>query len=369
MHIRSNPFVPPVLLTSFSKFGKKVGFDTEIMNVPSIELRYDENDFSFEFVALNYTNAIKNQYAYKMEGFDRNWTHSGARRYAHYTHLDPGEYTFRVKASNNDGVWNEQGTSVHVSITPPYWGTWWFRLLSLGTLVASLTFVYRQRIRSLEKERHAQQEFSLRLMESQENERKRIAGELHDSLGQNLLVIRNRALLGLNDSDLTRQTRNQLDQISLVATEAINEVREISYGLRPYQLDRLGLTKAITSITSGLATSIHFSMDVDHIDEEIGNDQAIHVYRIVQEGINNILKHADATEARVTIRTEPDAVRLTISDNGKGISVAGDSNGRRGFGLVGISERAKAMNGTVSIESTPGKGTILTIAIPRLEKE
>jgi signal transduction histidine kinase/ligand-binding sensor domain-containing protein len=364
MHIRSNPYVPPVILTAFSKFGRKVQFPTSLHDVHSIELTYDENDFSFEFVALNYTNAIKNQYAYMMEGFDRNWTYSGTRRYAHYTHLDPGEYAFRVKASNNDGVWNESGASVHVSIMPPFWGTWWFRLASVLCMVGGLLLFYRRRVSALENEQRIQREFSLRLMESQENERKRIAGELHDSLGQNLLVIRNRALLGLKETG--ENTRTQLDLISSVASQAIEEVREIAYDLRPYQLDRLGLTKAIASITSGLATPIHFTVTIDPIDDHIGKEQAIHVYRIVQEGINNIVKHANASEASIAVRLEGEKISITISDNGVGTQQGEnrDAGGRRGFGLVGISERARVLNGTVTVESAPGRGTSLRVVVP-----
>jgi signal transduction histidine kinase len=152
-----------------------------------------------------------------------------------------------------------------------------------------------------------------------------------------------------------------------VATQAINEVREISYNLRPYQLDRLGLTKAILSITSRLASPVKFSMTVDPVDDEVEKDQAIHVYRIVQEGINNILKHAGAAAASITIRVETTAISIVISDDGRGLGSEQetDGTGRRGFGLVGITERAKVLNGTVSIDSSPGKGTSLKVMIPR----
>ena len=157
------------------------------------------------------------------------------------------------------------------------------------------------------------------------------------------------------------------DQISSVATQAIDGVREISYNLRPYQLDRLGLTKAITSITSGLATPVQFSSDIDPIDDRVDKDQAIHVYRIVQEGINNILKHSGATEASVVVRIEGNVIRITISDNGKGMVHSSDLPmrvSRRGFGLVGIGERAKVLGGILAIDSTPGQGTRLTITVP-----
>ncbi len=368
--IRDNTFVPPVVLTGFSVFETPVSLTQPIYSADRITLSFKENFFSFNFVALNYSSSNKNQYVYKLEGLDEEWVKAGTRRVAYYTHVPPGTYVFRVEGSNNDGVWNNLGAQISVVVTPPFWGTWWFRALSSMTLVAGLVLFYRRRVQGLEKEKRVQQEFSMRLMESQENERKRIAGELHDSLGQNLLVIRNRALLGLKDTELSKQARDQLNQISSVATQAIDEVRAISYDLRPYQLDRLGLTKAIRSITSGLASSVQFSMHVDSIDDEVGKDQAIHVYRIVQEGINNILKHADATEASVVVHLEEDNIRIAIVDNGKGTrsEAQDDKNGRHGFGLIGISERAKVMNGTMTMESTPNKGTKLAVLIPRRRK-
>ena len=183
---------------------------------------------------------------YRLEGLDEGWVRAGTRRVTVCTHVPPGEYVFRVKGSNNDGVWNDEGAAVRLSITPPFWGTWYFRGMSAFVVLAGLTVFYRRRLRRWQRERQMQQQFSLKVMESQENERKRIAGELHDSLGQDLLVIRNRALLGLRDSALSAHARDQLNQISAVAAQAISGVREIAHDLRPYQLDRLGLTKAVT---------------------------------------------------------------------------------------------------------------------------
>ena len=368
--IRDNTFVPPVVLTGFSVFNAPVPLPQPIGRADVITLSYTENFFSFDYVALSYSSSNKNQYMYKLEGLEDEWVKAGTRRVAYYTHIPPGSYVFHVKGSNNDGVWNEKGAQIAVVVTPPFWGRWWFRLIFSVMLVAGLFLFYRRRVKVLEKDRRTQQEFSLRLMESQENERKRIAAELHDSLGQDLLVIRNRALLGLKDANLSQNARDQLDQISSVATQAVNEVREIAYDLRPYQLDRLGLTKAITSITPGLATAVKLTMDVDPIDDAVREDQSIHVYRIVQEGINNILKHAEATEAHVVIRVEATNIRITISDKGKGMShqASNESNARRGFGIVGINERAKVLNGTMTIDSTPGKGTTLTVTIPRTKK-
>lgn len=117
--ISNNNFVPPVVITSFKKFEKSFPFGKEI------HLSHSENFLSFEFAALSYVNSEKNEYAYKMEGVDKDWVYSGTRRYASYPNLDPGDYVFRVKGSNSDGVWNEDGTSIAIIISPPWWKTWW----------------------------------------------------------------------------------------------------------------------------------------------------------------------------------------------------------------------------------------------------
>ncbi|WP_084235789.1 two-component regulator propeller domain-containing protein [Hydrogenophaga taeniospiralis] len=154
-----NPTPPPVVLTSFSLFNKPVeigGKDSPLqqaINVaPGITLRHDQSVFRFQFAALNYTAPKKNRYAYLLEGFDTEWRYTDAEnRFATYTNLDPGVYRFRVKASNNDGLWNEEGAALTVQITPPWWATWWFLSLAL-TLLLGLAFSgYRLRIMRLRR--------------------------------------------------------------------------------------------------------------------------------------------------------------------------------------------------------------------------
>ena len=118
--IHPNNYIPPIVITQFKVFDKLQPGKNE---ANEIELKYNENFFSFEFAALNYTNASKNQYAYQLEGFDPAWVYCGSRRYVSYTNLDPGEYTFKVKGSNNDGIWNEKGVSIKIIIRPPWWRT------------------------------------------------------------------------------------------------------------------------------------------------------------------------------------------------------------------------------------------------------
>ena len=155
-NIKDNTFIPPVVITSFQKFNKEVEFDKPIYSVDKIDLSYEDYVFSFEFASLDFSAPEKNEYAYKMEGLDKDWvTTSSARRFATYTTLPPGKYVFRVKGSNSDGVWNEAGTSISITIHPPFWMTWWFRGLILLIIVICIYLLYKKRVKNLEEKRKA----------------------------------------------------------------------------------------------------------------------------------------------------------------------------------------------------------------------
>jgi signal transduction histidine kinase len=241
-------------------------------------------------------------------------------------------------------------------------------LLTLGGLVA---LSWRYRVSQLQQAQAAQQAFSRQLIASQEAERKRIAAEMHDSLGQRLIVIKNLAYLllrarkGAAADDSDAQT---ITEISDEASSAIAETREISYNLRPFQLDRLGLTKAIEAMvrTTGNASGINFSSELDNIDDVFAEDLRINFYRIVQESLGNILKHAQATEVNVRVKRRVEHVILTIEDNGRGFTPDERSPlfSRSGFGLTGMGERARLLGGELKVRSMPGKGTTVLFEIP-----
>jgi signal transduction histidine kinase/ligand-binding sensor domain-containing protein/DNA-binding NarL/FixJ family response regulator len=156
--IKDNPHVPPVVFTGFQIFNRPVSFKEKksplvapIATAEAITLSYEQNVFSFEFAALDYAEPAKNRYRYKMENFDRDWRDNGARRMVTYTNLSPGEYVLRVQGSNNDGVWNETGAAIKITITPPWWQTWWAYLLYLFFAGATLVTIYKTRVRYLKK--------------------------------------------------------------------------------------------------------------------------------------------------------------------------------------------------------------------------
>jgi ligand-binding sensor domain-containing protein len=162
-NIRDNNFKPPVYITDFRLFNKPVRIGEEqvlkknILLTDEITLAYDQNIFSFEFTALNYRQPEKNKYKYKLEGFDDDWVDAETERKKEYTNISPGEYAFHVIASNNDGVWNEEGAAVRIAVIAPVWGTWWFySMVTFVIMSAILWLVRRQKKKAMEQHRELQ---------------------------------------------------------------------------------------------------------------------------------------------------------------------------------------------------------------------
>ena len=260
---------------------------------------------------------------------------------------------------------------VAVQQGPPWWTP--MKVVTLiGFLLAVLggTFLWVHLLgRRYERRQRAQLEFSHKILQSQETERRRIAANLHDSLGQNLLVIKNQVRLAMQPALDRAALSKRLDEISGMATQVIEEVRQITHDLRPYQLERVGLTQTLRGTIRRVseASPIAFASHVDDVDGLFESDGEIHIYRIVQEALNNVVKHSEATEVTVVVRKDATSVSIVVRDNGRGF--AGDVNNghelsRAGFGLSGIDERARILHGKVLFDSRPGEGFRLTVEIP-----
>jgi two-component system, sensor histidine kinase ChiS len=148
--ISENIYNPPIVISGFKIFDKEISLDKLLASSKEINLLYKDNFFSFEFSSLDYSAPEKIQYAYKLEGFDKDWIKSDNRRYASYTNLDDGEYIFKVMGTNSDGTWNKNYAKLKVIISPPYWRTWWFRILIILITSYIIVYLYKRRIRLLE---------------------------------------------------------------------------------------------------------------------------------------------------------------------------------------------------------------------------
>lgn len=266
-------------------------------------------------------------------------------------------------------MWNSSGAAIEIAVLPAIWQRSWFQLACGSAAGAALYGLYARRVRRYQRRQAEQAAFAVKLIESQERERKRLASELHDGLGQDLLIIKNRAALALSDAAVSPPPAEVLREISAVASQAIAGAREIAHNLRPYQLDHLGLAKALEGICRkvGLASPTKLTCDLCEVDGIFAPEKEINIYRIVQEALNNIVKHAQATEASIRMRRENDRMILIIHDNGKGIPAGArlaSTELSGGLGFTSIRERVRMMGGTLEVQSASGAGTRLNIELP-----
>jgi len=356
-----NRVEPPVVIESASAGGKSF----LPSSVPEISGGHGTLEVRYAGLSLLVPERVR--YRYKLVGLSDEWVDAGARREAFIANIPPGRFTFLVTAANNDGTWSSKGARLSLVVLPSFRQTWWFRGLLAAAALGLAAVVHRARVSALQREKAEQEQLSRRFNDLQESERQRIACELHDSLGQSLVIIKNRARQALDSEPGGLAQREQLEEITESATEALAEVRQIAYDLRPFHIDRLGLTKAVDAMVRQVAgaTGVKVTAALSDIDGVLPAGDEISFYRIVQEALGNAVKHAQATEIQVGIRREDGTVALTVRDNGRGFAPAPASAapGAGGFGLVGMAERARILRGGLTIHSAPGEGTTIGLTV------
>jgi signal transduction histidine kinase len=393
--VKDNAQSPLIAITAFRLLNQAEPM--VILPGGRIELSYRQNDLSIEFAALDYHAPGKNQYAYRMEGVDRDWVAAATRRYVNYTNLQPGDYAFRVKGSNNDGMWNEEGVTLHVTIRPPFWGTWWFRGLVAVLLVGAALGAYRLRVRSIEaRSRKLEQQVADRTAElSQANvllegeiterlqveealrqserekatvdERNRLARELHDSVAQSmygvtLLAEVSSQLLASGRAD---QVAGHLGELKETARDSLAEMRLLIYELRPPVLEEEGLAAALQARLEAVESRAGLQTEF-HLDSEPNLNPQVEeaLFRIAQEALNNTLKHAHARRVVISLGQSGQTVVLEVADDGAGFDRAA-ARRSGGLGLHGMEERAAEIGARLEIESAAGSGTRVRVVWER----
>ena len=322
-------------------------------------------NLEIKYTGLSFVNPDLIKFRYRLEGLEAKWNEVGTRRTAFYNNLPPGEYNFRVIAANRDGVWNTQGASIKVIKTPYYYQTWWFYILVVSMIAAVIGYVFYTRISKFREIARTKTEYSRKVIESQENERKRIASELHDGLGQELVIITNRVYLAQQYRDDKEKLDQELLDIAESTSQTLEDIREITNELRPVLLDRSGLSKAIEQMLEKLTHFVEIESAIDNIDGLISPDAEINIYRIIQESTSNVIKHSNASLASIEVKRNENRIIVSVEDNGTGFDVNNVKlSGDNGLGLVGLRERTQALNGKFSIKSRKGEGTRIVVTIP-----
>lgn len=228
------------------------------------------------------------------------------------------------------------------------------------------------RVELAHRERDLQRHFTTRLIESGEQERRRLAMELHDGIGQELLVIANQAELGLMDGTAASADET-LRRIGALSQKVIEDLRQVSRALRPVQLERAGFTETLRDVLEQVAsaTSLRVQEEIENIDGLLPRTQEIHLFRIVQEALTNIVRHAQAQTATVRVACEDGCITVRITDDGRGFDAAAVASRRysgAGLGLQGMRERVHMLEGELRIRSGAGAGTVVDVQVPLQEQ-
>ena len=354
---------PLVILEEFRVSGAPADLGEQIRIPP------DAATFEVRYTAPSFVKPEQVRFRYRLAGLDNQWIDAGDRRTATFFRIPPGRYRLEVIAASHDGHWGTSGASLDILVLAPFWRTSWFGALALAGC-GSLAFAGHQvRVRRLRRLRELHEAFSQQLIDSQERERKRVSNEMHDSLGQDLGIIKKLTRSQHEKRGDREAVAATLDEIGAIAERMDAEMKDIAYDLRPYQLDTIGLTKTIESMVRrvGKACDVEFMVDISPIDHCFPKSAHVHMFRIVQEAVNNVVKHSGASHARAVVATRAASVEIAVEDNGIGFSpevLEAARSIRNGFGLVGIRERARILGGRVDIQSSAQTGTVVTVTLP-----
>jgi len=342
---------------------------------PVLRLPPRHSKVEFQFAGLSYASPENVRFRYRLSKFDEKWMESGSARSATYPRLAGGDYEFRVQACNHAGVWNETGAALALTVTPFVWETWWFKLMSgFGALAisGSLVFIFARR-------RYRRKLARLEAHRALEQERARIARDIHDHLGANLTRI---TLLSqpLDDGHEGESGGpDSMQQIHSTAHELTQAMGEVVWAVNPDHdtFDSLVnfLTHYAQDFLNVAGIRCRLQMPVDLPQHTLSADVRHNLFLAFKEALNNVVKHAQATEVRISLVLEPHRFTLLVADNGRGLGAAvtaglgmapGDHAFRTGHGngLANMKSRLEIMGGTCEWQSEPAGGTRVTFVVP-----
>lgn len=363
--LEPNPYLPPVLLESVLVDGQERntngfrGKPLETVTIPA-----GKEVIEIHYTSLNLAAADRARFKYRLEGHEAAWTDAGNVRFARYSKLPPKEYLFRVAACNEDGVWNEEGTQLTLVVLPLFWQTWWFRsaaILGLLAVIASVVYYVATQKLQRQLERMRQQEVL-------EQERSRIARDLHDQLGANLTQVALLGELAESDKELPEEVETHARQISLTARDTTRALDEIVWAANPANdtLDSL-ITYSCKYAQDYLALAgLRHRLEVPAQlpDMTIPPEVRHNVFLAFKEAVNNVVKHAQATEARIRLQLTQNRFTLEIADNGRGAADLNSERARSRNGLRNMRKRMEDVRGEFSIGPAPEGGTLVRLTAP-----
>lgn len=372
--IKINRGNTPVRFTDFKMFNSSVPLRTQttdetftlqksIHTSPVIELAYNQDVLTFEFAGLNFISSEKNIYAYMLEGFDPDWVQAGNRRDVTYTNLDPGEYVFRVKAANSDGLWNEEETSLILNISPPPWLSW-YAYLFYAVLFITFLFVYvRVRIKMATRELETQAKIERARIEEREEVRKKSSADFHDEAGNKLTKISLFTELAKTEANEYPSLKEYLNKIEENTKELSSGMRDFIWVLDPAKDSLFDTISRLKDFGSSMFDFTEIRFNVNGLNSEMKNvtlpmESRRAILLIFKEAMNNCVKYSCAKSVELNIDISRSFLVIVLNDDGKGFDTGFNANG---YGLNNMKERAKKNNCDIEINSAINKGTSIKI--------
>ncbi len=353
--ISKNKIDASLHLSSLEYFDKKSNSSLrelspeKLNSITTITLPAEHRNLNIEFglLGLFINETVNYRYRFNQE----NWTSLERKNQLNLVNLAPGNYDLEVEAldSSQQKIGNSLFLQIHAK-NYIYKSFWFYLILVLLFGMIGLWYILQ-----LKKQHQLKEQFSTQLINTQETERSRIAKELHDSIGQKLLLLKNTLLLKNNTSDAS---------IPLVE-DTINEVREMSHNLHPFQFEQLGLTQSLHNLIDAFQNTspIFFSADIEPIESRIPKEKEIFIFRMIQECISNVIKHAKATACQLNVTRKGKKILFVLKDNGQGFDMNHYTNHTSHLGLRTLKERAQYINAQLDITSSIHKGTTITITV------
>lgn len=335
---------PAIVITAFNKFNNPVALDTAIAETAEIKLSYKDSFFSLDFAALDFTLPERNEYAYKLEGFNDDWIYCANQHTATFTNLNPGSYIFKVKGANSDGVWNETGAALRIAITPLFWQTWRFRLAAGGSILLLAYGLVRLRLAKLI---------------AVERLRVRIASDLHDDIGATLTKISLHSEL-IQDGACSPEVLASLRKIGAMSRELVTTMSDIVWSIDARNdtagnlIDRM--RDFANSVCSPRQIEVQFEAGGIDPNKRLPADVRQDLYLIFKEAVNNAAKYAEASQLAIKLQNSNGRLKMNIEDDGKGFSAAPRQTGH---GLRNMQMRADRLGAKLDVKMKGGVTVVL----------
>lgn len=361
--LQPNPFPPPIVIEAVSVDGQPQSTNSFRTGPPQgVRVPRRKERLEIQYTSLNLAAPERARFKYRLEGHESAWTEVGDARVARYSSLPPGRYRFQVTACNEDGVWNQAGSTLAIIVEPPIWRTWWFltttAVVVLGSIVGVVHYFSTQKLQ--------RQLNTLKQKEALEKERARIARDLHDQLGANLTQV---SLLGEmveSDKYSPQEVESLGEQIARTARDTTRALDEIVWAANPSNDTLEGLINYICKYAQEYlaVAGLRYRLDVPtHLPAvPVAPDVRHNVFLASKEAVTNIVRHAKASVAWIRLNLQPGHFTLEIEDNGRGLAGVDEKAGRNG--LCNMRKRMEDIRGEFSIGTAPGGGTLVRLTVP-----